>query len=50
MAETERTADLDYEFAQDWFSESAGIWDQLVAQWKPSRVVETGSFEGRSAV
>ena len=37
-----------YEFTQDWFSGYIPIWTQLVAQIKPSKILEIGSFEGRS--
>lgn len=38
----------DYEFTEDWFGGRKDIWDQLIPQINPSRVLEIGSFEGRS--
>lgn len=40
----------DYEFSQDWFSVNAPVWRQLLEQNQPARILEIGSFEGRSAV
>jgi predicted O-methyltransferase YrrM len=40
----------DYEFTTDWFSDFIEIWDPLIDQFKPLRMIEIGSFEGRSAV
>lgn len=37
-----------YEFTQDWFSEHVRVWEQLLAEWKPSKILEIGSYEGRS--
>ena len=37
-----------YEFTEDWFSGYIPIWNEIVAQIKPSRILEIGSFEGRS--
>lgn len=42
--------DKQYEFTQDWFAPVAGTWEQLFAQLKPKKVLEIGSFEGRTAV
>lgn len=37
-------------FTNDWFESSAkGVWDVLVPQVKPRRILEIGSFEGASA-
>ena len=38
-----------YEFTSDWFSERLPVWEPLLAQVKPARIVEIGSYEGRSA-
>lgn len=38
-----------YDFTVDWFSRHIPVWDQLIAQKSPRRIVEIGSFEGRSA-
>ncbi|MFM8754699.1 MAG: class I SAM-dependent methyltransferase [Phenylobacterium sp.] len=39
-----------YEFTNDWFSQTASlpVWRQLISQNKPRRILEIGSFEGRS--
>jgi hypothetical protein len=39
---------MDYEFTQDWFSEHVPIWNDLFAKWRPSKLLEIGSFEGRA--
>ena len=37
------------EFTNKWFDINAkGIWDQLLPQIKPKKILEIGSFEGRS--
>jgi len=36
-----------YEFTTDWFTRFAGIWRQLLNQYRPSRHLEIGSYEGR---
>ena len=41
-------AETGYEFTADWFSDYRPTWDQLVAQWKPSRILEIGCYEGRA--
>jgi len=38
----------DYEFSADWFSHYIPVWNQLLERLKPSRLLEIGSFEGRS--
>src|SRR5579862_1278803 len=38
-----------YDFTSDWFSNHLPVWNQLLAQTRPARIVEIGSFEGRSA-
>ncbi len=38
-----------YEFTQDWFSRFIPTWDWILTRLKPSRILEIGSFEGRSA-
>jgi predicted O-methyltransferase YrrM len=38
----------DYDFTTDWFSRSAEVWKRLLAELKPSRILEVGSYEGRS--
>jgi predicted O-methyltransferase YrrM len=37
------------EFTNDWFSEAARpVWDQLIPQVQPARILEVGSYEGAS--
>ncbi len=37
-------------FTNDWFESSAkGVWDVLIPQIKPTKILEIGSFEGASA-
>jgi len=38
----------DYEFTSDWFSNNAPIWQQLLTQLRPARLLEIGSYEGRA--
>lgn len=38
-----------YEFTQDWFKGVLPVWEQLIPVHKPQRIIEVGSFEGRSA-
>lgn len=38
-----------YEFTKDWFVRHEPVWRTMVAQNRPERVVEIGSYEGRSA-
>lgn len=42
-------ADSAYEFSIDWFAAHIPAWEQILSQWKPARIVEVGSYEGRSA-
>ena len=38
-----------YEFTNKWFEDSARkVWDSLVLQLKPKRILEIGSYEGAS--
>jgi predicted O-methyltransferase YrrM len=39
---------MTYEFSNDWFGVARKNWDDIMAQLKPSRVLEIGSFEGAS--
>ena len=39
----------DHEFTQDWFSRHIPAWDHILEALKPTRILEIGSFEGRSA-
>jgi predicted O-methyltransferase YrrM len=39
-----------YNFTTDWFQNTAKpVWDQLIPQIRPTRILEIGSFEGASA-
>jgi predicted O-methyltransferase YrrM len=38
-----------YQFTQDWFAQNVPIWDKLVPRHTPRKVLEVGSYEGRSA-
>ena len=54
LAELDRTSATEdavtgeYEFTLDWFSRLIPIWEPLLARLKPARILEIGSFEGRS--
>lgn len=39
----------DYQFTQDWFVQNAPTWDKIVPRHKPNKILEVGSYEGRSA-
>lgn len=39
----------DHEFTQDWFSPHIPAWDDILESLKPTKILEIGSFEGRSA-
>ena len=39
-----------YDFTNSWFEEFAkGVWDSLIPQLNPTRILEIGSYEGASA-
>src|SRR5215470_6514239 len=38
-----------YEFTSDWFSHVVATWERLLELANPSKVLEIGSYEGRSA-
>lgn len=38
-----------YEFTADWFGRFAPVWREILKRFPPSRIVEIGSYEGRSA-
>lgn len=42
--------DSPYRFTSDWFSHNIDIWSALFGDLRPRRVLEIGSYEGRSAV
>ena len=39
----------EYDFTEDWFSRHIPTWDPIMADLKPKKILEIGSFEGRSA-
>jgi predicted O-methyltransferase YrrM len=43
------TTDPAYEFTNDWFLQNIPVWDALVPRFFPKRILEIGSYEGRSA-
>jgi predicted O-methyltransferase YrrM len=38
-----------YQFSENWFVNHLPIWRELFAKYSPERILEVGSFEGRSA-
>ena len=38
----------EYEFTNSWFEDHRRIWDDLIQSLLPSKILEVGSFEGRS--
>lgn len=40
---------MNYIFTQDWFSNNIEIWTPLLKERQPKKILEIGSFEGRSA-
>lgn len=38
-----------YQFTADWFALHLPVWRQIFANYSPRRILEVGSFEGRSA-
>ncbi len=50
MSDTTATnIDPIFEFTRDWFSIYTPSWDRIIGQEKPQKILEIGSFEGRSA-
>ena len=43
------TSDPAYDFTNDWFVQNIPVWDTLVPRFFPKRILEIGSYEGRSA-
>lgn len=41
--------DADYRFTNEWFEAARRAWDAIVADWRPSRILEIGSYEGRGS-
>jgi predicted O-methyltransferase YrrM len=40
---------VQYNFSYDWFGHIQPFWDILIPQFKPLKILEIGSFEGRSS-
>lgn len=38
----------EYEFTSDWFTRHKNLWDTLLDEIKPKRILEIGSFEGKA--
>ena len=43
------TGEASYAFTRDWFSIYIPVWKRILDQEKPRKILEIGSFEGRSA-
>lgn len=41
-------ANQGFRFTEDWFSPHIPLWDSVIERLKPKRILEIGSFEGRS--
>lgn len=39
----------EYDFTADWFTRNVPIWEEVVIPLSPRKILEIGSFEGRSA-
>lgn len=39
----------EYNFTQDWFTHNIPIWESIIDIYKPTNILEIGSYEGRSA-
>lgn len=51
MTDTAETpAIVPYEYSRDWFSGNVPTWRQIIDKNKPRKILEIGSFEGRSTV
>lgn len=37
-----------YEFTNDWFVQNIAVWETLVPRFFPKKILEIGSYEGRS--
>ena len=37
-----------YRFTNNWFDKHTGIWSQMLDHYRPSKVLEVGSYEGKS--
>jgi hypothetical protein len=50
MSDTHPVAEnANYAFTRDWFSFNIPVWKRILDQEKPRKILEIGSFEGRSA-
>jgi predicted O-methyltransferase YrrM len=38
-----------YKYTYDWFNQNVEYWDEIVEKIRPRKILEIGSFEGRSA-
>jgi cephalosporin hydroxylase len=50
MVTTEVKPPVKYAFTQDWFTRHVAFWEPLLKMVKPTKILEVGSFEGRSTV
>ena len=48
MTEQAQDTGPQYEFTRDWFSQNVPVWRQIISKDKPTKILEIGSFEGRS--
>ena len=48
MTEQSQAVGPQYEFTRDWFSQNVPVWRQIISRDKPTKILEIGSFEGRS--
>jgi predicted O-methyltransferase YrrM len=48
MIEVVRDDDPKYEFTSDWFSRHKVLWDSLMGELKPKKILEIGAFEGKT--
>lgn len=48
MDDIDTVKDDGYEFTSDWFSRHQKLWDSLVEEVKPKRILEIGAFEGKA--
>lgn len=48
MTEQAQASGPEYEFTRDWFSQNVPVWRQIISRDKPTKILEIGSFEGRS--
>lgn len=39
----------EFMFTEDWFAQHIPVWDKLIPRHTPRKIIEIGSFEGRSA-